>query len=318
MVAAGAPIDTWIARTLKREPPRSKSLLVTIFGDSIVPYADGIWLSDLIALLDPFGVNERLVRTSGFRLVEEGWLEAQREGRRSRYSLTPDGLKRVEHAGHRIYEAPPAEWDGRWTMVISRRAGSPVSDRVELRRELGWEGFGLLTAGVFLHPCADLEATREVLERLALTDSVVVLEARELGAISTAPVRSLVEECWNLEAIAGEYRRFLEEFGRVPEMLEAEVDGQREFVVQTLMVHAFRRVVLHDPRLPAELLPADWPGHAAYALAGTIYRGTFERVQKYVAGRLGPGGRLQPKRELRQLFGGLERGGAVPVNRVRG
>ena len=40
-----------------------------------------------------------------------------------------------------------------------------------------------------------------------------------------------------------------------------------------LMVHHYRRVVLHDPLLPEALLPADWPGRAARELCREIYRG---------------------------------------------
>ena len=34
-------------------------------------------LAGLIRLLAPFGINERLVRTSVFRLARDGWLKAK-------------------------------------------------------------------------------------------------------------------------------------------------------------------------------------------------------------------------------------------------
>jgi len=45
-------------------------------------------------LVRPFGISDRLVRTSVFRLAEEGWLDAQRDGRRSRYTLNPRSAAR--------------------------------------------------------------------------------------------------------------------------------------------------------------------------------------------------------------------------------
>lgn len=84
-----AGIEAWIRRTLDEDPPRSKSLIATIFGDAIAPHGPSIWLGDMIELLAPFGVNERLVRTSAFRLTEEGWLQTLREGRRSRFGKLP-------------------------------------------------------------------------------------------------------------------------------------------------------------------------------------------------------------------------------------
>jgi phenylacetic acid degradation operon negative regulatory protein len=40
-------------------------------------------LEALIDLLAPLGINERLVRTSVFRLAREGWLKAKPIGRRA-------------------------------------------------------------------------------------------------------------------------------------------------------------------------------------------------------------------------------------------
>src|SRR4051812_47904595 len=98
--------NEWIARFLASDPPRSKSLVMTIFGDAIAPHGKGVWLGSLIELLAPLGVTDRLLRTSVFRLVAEGWLVASREGRRSRYTLEPRALARFERAYRRIYAKP--------------------------------------------------------------------------------------------------------------------------------------------------------------------------------------------------------------------
>ena len=49
------------------------------------------------------------------------------------------------------------------------------------------------------------------------------------------------------------------------------------------LVHEFRRVTLHDPQLPSELLPSDWPETAAYALCRDLYRRTHERAERHLA-----------------------------------
>jgi phenylacetic acid degradation operon negative regulatory protein len=302
-------IADWIKRALKDEPPRSKSLIVTIFGDSIVPQASGIWLSELIELLKPFSVNERLVRTSAFRLAEEGWLESQREGRRSRYSLTPSGKQRVEHAYHRIYDPPPQHWKGMWTIVILSKTGNQVANRAELRRELEWEGFGILAPGIAVHPCADPATLNEVLERLHLTGSVMVLQARDLDTVPSLSASALGAECWNLDELASLYKRFLTRFRTALPLLGQGTNSQTSFIVQTLLIHSFRRVVLHDPRLPAALLPEAWPGHVAYDLCREIYLRTFEQANHYLAENLdeGSGGPLTPTKEFYNRLGGLAR-----------
>jgi phenylacetic acid degradation operon negative regulatory protein len=127
--ARGDPgLERWIRRVLAAAPPKAKSLVVTVWGDSIAPHGGAVWLSGLIGLLAPFGINERLVRTSVYRLAQEGWLSARQDGRRSLYRLTSQGQRRFEHAYRRIY-APPATdpWDGDWfAKVLTRAAVLPV------------------------------------------------------------------------------------------------------------------------------------------------------------------------------------------------
>ena len=66
-----------------------------IFGDGLEPRGGEIWLSNLIALAQPLGVNERLVRTSVYRLAQENWLERTASGRRSYYGLTDAGQRQL-------------------------------------------------------------------------------------------------------------------------------------------------------------------------------------------------------------------------------
>src|SRR3954470_15040424 len=108
----------WIATFLAAEPPRSKSLVMTVIGDAIAPHGGSAWLGSLIALLAPFGVTDRLLRTSVFRLAQEGWLVAKRDGRRSLYAILPSALPRFERANRRIYAPLAAHWDGSWTMLL--------------------------------------------------------------------------------------------------------------------------------------------------------------------------------------------------------
>src|SRR6266567_4018068 len=96
--ARRARIDRWIRREPARAPLKAKSVVVTVWGDAIAPHGGAVWLSGLIRLLAPLGLNERLVRTSVYRLVQEGWLTARQDGRRSLYRLTAAGLQRFEHA----------------------------------------------------------------------------------------------------------------------------------------------------------------------------------------------------------------------------
>ena len=65
------------------------SLIISVFGDAVLPRGSRIWLGSLIRLLEPLELNERLGRTSVFRLAKEEWLRTEPSGRRADYLLTP-------------------------------------------------------------------------------------------------------------------------------------------------------------------------------------------------------------------------------------
>jgi len=271
----------WIDRFLTTEPPRHKSLVMTLCGDTIAPHGGAFWLGSMIELLGPLGVSDRLVRTSVFRLVQEGWLVASREGRRSRYALEPKALPRFERANRRIYSAPGLHWDGRWTFVLAPNGSIDGDLRALLRKELEWEGFAMLATGVMAHPAPDRETLKEILARAAAGGKVFVCEAAELPGIGSRPLPELVNDAWDLDGVVAAYRGFIETFKPIADS-ETSLAPQDAFAIRTLLVHAYRRLQLHDPMLPLELLPAPWPGSEAYELAARIYRQTQARAEEHV------------------------------------
>jgi phenylacetic acid degradation operon negative regulatory protein len=302
-------VARWIRTELRTAPPKARSLIVTVWGDAIAPHGGSVWLSGLIRLLAPFGINERLTRTSVYRLAREGWIAARQDGRRSLYRLTPEGSRRFEHAYRRIYAPPTDRWDGGWEVVVAPPKAIAKRARNDLRKELGWEGFGALGPWLFVRPSgtSGSEALIDTLQALRTEGRIAVLAARDVAGAQ--PLGVFARECWNLQSVAAEYRRFIARFGRVIRTFDdgAGHHPQQCFVVRTLLIHEFRRVSLHDPRLPAALLPADWPGPAAYLLCRNFYRRTHQRAEQHLAGTLETGrGSLPPAAPyFYERFGGL-------------
>lgn len=263
----------WIADSLSLQAPRSKSLVMTVFGDAIAPHGGAVWLGSLIELLAPLGVTDRLVRTSVFRLVQEGWLSASREGRRSRYGFDAKSLPRFQRADRRIYAPPGLHWDGRWTLVLSPNGSIDADLRTALRKELEWEGFAMLGPGVLAHPAADTEGLADVLQRTGAAGRVFVLTSSELPGAGSRPLRELAQDGWDLTAVARSYVDFFRQFTPLLAVLRKETDiaPGAAFAIRSLLIHAYRRLQLHDPMLPIELLPAPWPGSDAYEVARAIY-----------------------------------------------
>lgn len=266
-------VSQWIEDFLRERPMRANSLIITIYGDAISSHGGSVWLGSFIKLVKPLGINDRLVRTSVFRLSKDSWLTSEHIGRRSYYGLTATGKRRFEHAHRRIYFQPKVHWEGDWQLVLTTSSALTPTQRDEVRKELQWEGFGLIAPGVLAHPSANLEPLLDILQSNEVQDSVVVLRAKSLGTLVNKPTRELVRDCWNLESISQDYKRFLDRFRPVLKSLKSarELDPEQCFVVRTLLMHEFRRTLLRDPQLPDQLLPHDWPGNAARQLCRELY-----------------------------------------------
>jgi phenylacetic acid degradation operon negative regulatory protein len=294
-----------VARFRRQRPLRGGSLIVTIFGDSLMPRGGAITLGSLIALAAPFGLNERLVRTAAARLAKEGWLEGHRTGKLSEYHLSRDGRARFAEATKRIYSEPATEWSGRWTVIIL--PPMRAAERKEIREELVWRGFGELSTNVFAHPELDSRSLSEPRRPAGLLSKVIVFDA---NLADEAAPHTLVSLGWDLEDLGSRYQRFVKRFERVHAALSGArtADTQACFIVRTLLIHEYRRLHLRDPLLPSRLLRANWPGAQAAALCGDIYARVFaaseahlSRVAAQLEGPLPP-----PDASVMQRFGGIK------------
>lgn len=306
-------LSDWITEALASERLNAQSLIVTLLGDSIAPFGGHFWLKSLIRLAEPLGLNERLVRTSVFRLTQDGWLRANRQGRRSEYQLTPEGFSRFEQAHSRIYSATPEGWDGQWTLLVMQAGIEAAPARLQLRRELAWEGFVALGQGVLGHPAPRRDALASMLHRLGLRDQVFVLSAKEIAPLRGRSLQEFATQAWPLEQLARDYEAFIQRFSPLLDSLdEAQARGQPipagpALLARTLLIHFFRRVQLRDPQLPAALLPKSWPGAQAYALSAALYRRLHTAADAHVLAHLkAESGFVPPLTPyVFQRFGGL-------------
>jgi phenylacetic acid degradation operon negative regulatory protein len=296
-----------VARFRRQRPLRGGSLIVTIFGDAIMPRGGAVALGSLIELAAPFGLNQRLVRTAVSRLAQEGWLEGRRVGKLSEYHLSTHGRERFAEATKRIYSAPDTQWSGRWTLIVV--PPMPAAQRRRIREELIWRGFGEISATVFAHPEFDSRELSSQRRSAGVLSKVIAFDAT-LAADDTP--QQLVQLGWDLEDLGARYQRFVKRFASVRTELERrrESDPKDCFLVRTLLIHEYRRLHLRDPLLPAQLLRADWPGAQAAALCRDIYAKVIAPSEAYlskIATRLS-GPLVAADSSVMRRFGGISAG----------
>ena len=261
------PLDR-IIEELKREPSRTGSIVITVFGDAIVPRGGSVWLGTLLEFFKALDIDGGVVRTAVSRLASDGWLERNRVGRNSFYRLAATGRHTFDIATRHIYDPPPQDWTGRFELLLIGNA----DDRDVSREALRSAGFGSPLPGVWVAPSGvpiPDEASRAIrLEVSAEDDSG----------------RRLLADSWPLENIADAYLKFMKTFEPLRSWItrRAPLANGDAFAARILLIHHYRRVVLRDPLLPLALLPKDWPGRAARALCGEIYRAILPASEQWL------------------------------------
>ena len=243
---------------LRSEPSRLWSIVITVYGDAIVPRGGSVWLGTLTRFFETLGTGEGAVRTAMSRLAADGWLTRSRVGRNSFYRLADKGRDTFEAATEHIYNPPILPWSGAFELAILSHTGERDAGRAALQQA----GFGTPSPGLWLAPkgvSLPLGAAEGALRLSASTDD--------------ATAARLAASAWPLARTAEGYLRFMGLFAPLAARLEAgeQLSATDGFAARILLIHAYRRVILRDPILPPPLLPADWPGQDARKLCGTIY-----------------------------------------------
>src|SRR5882672_1260925 len=259
---------TRIVDQLKREPSRTGSIVITVFGDAIVPRGGSVWLGTLLEFFDGLDIDSGVVRTAMSRLASDGWLERNKVGRNSFYRLDKKGRQTFDTATKHIYDPPLSDWTGRFELLLIGNG----EDRDASRDALKNAGFGSPLPGVWVAPSGV-----PVPEEAAGAIRLEVSAQDDNG-------RRLLSESWPLERTADAYLKFMKTFeplrasiGRGDVLSDADA-----FTARILLIHHYRRVVLRDPLLPTALLPSDWPGRAARTLCGEIYRALLPASEQWL------------------------------------
>lgn len=277
---------------LRAEPSRTWSLIVTLYGDAIVPRGGEVWLGTVLQFCAHLGIDEGVVRTAMSRLAADGWLERRRVGRHSFYGLAARGRETFREASARIYHAVAPPWAGHFDLVLTDR----TADRDRLRAGMGVAGFGALAPDIWVAPGGH-PAPR-------VPGRVLTLDLT--GDDETA--RALAARVWPLDGLAAAYERFLAAFRPVGTALAGgrRLSDADQLAARVLLVHEFRRVVLRDPLLPSAILPPAWPGAEARRLCAALYARVREGSERWLDrhGRADPDVALPPARGLDDRFAG--------------
>lgn len=234
------------------------SFIVTIYGDVVEPRGGLLWMGTLIEICGQVGISETLVRTAVSRLVAAGRLEGTRQGRRSYYRLTDAARAEFTAAAERIFAAAAPRRT--WRFVLGEEPGP----------ELAGRGFVALAPGVLLGPDDG--------------GPVPGIAFHATWQQDAAGLRQLAAAHWRLDERAAAIDAFVARFaGLEPALAAGAPEPGAALLARLILVHAWRAIVLDDPRLPPDALPIGWSEPAARTLFARLYGALSPAADSHVA-----------------------------------
>ncbi len=246
------------------------SVIITFFGDAVVPRGGVVAAVTVQALMQRFGIEPGAVRTALSRLVRDGWVVREKRGRQSYYTLSRQGAQPFEQATRRIYsggETRSRDSQGEWLLLVNPHADAQWMQSILARV-----------------PAVRLNASCVLIDQPALVDFEPVDRAEVLAMRGT--IDKVPEWVLNLAGPVGIARGFttlLERF----EMMEAAhgndtIDVTEAMAARCLLIHEWRRVLLKSADLSPLLLPPDWPRESCRAFVAGLYRSLLPQSEQWL------------------------------------
>ena len=262
-------LDAFIRQSTSSAP----HIIMTIFGISILPHGEEIWLGSLAKLLKPLGINERLVRTAVFRLTKDSWLKGNKVGRKSFYSLNDEHKVEFEKTEQSIFYQPD-NWDGDWRLVVGVSMEKTREKRQQFRKALLRNGFSSVAPHVFAHPTFSVEEIKSLLNQYDQGQFHVILNAcdAESKPLKFVEVEGILHRDTR-EFLQEKYQEFIDEYQDIAGNVDCidELSSEECFLINTLVMNDYRHLLWHDKIGSNILLDEEWIGHQTRQLVATLY-----------------------------------------------
>ena len=238
--------NNWFAESVEvltyNRNQRVWSIIVSLFGDLAQRPGDRISGAVLSRITEPMGIKPEAMRVALHRLRSDGWIQSEREGRTSHYSLTESGLSQSREASPRIY-AREVTYPEAWQLSVTptARQGGKSARGKAMRRK----GVLPVAPGVFL---ASAQA-ETIVDSLTMTGIIDHVPDWLRQKIASAEVLQAYED------LITALDRFADIHNEVQYLEPLQVATLR-----TIIVHVWRRALFSHANLPPQFFPDEWRG----------------------------------------------------------
>ena len=241
------------------------SIVITIFGDAIVPRGGQVPLAELLTLTERMGIAPNALRAAMSRLAKDGWVEREKTGRTSTYSLSALGTQTFGPATEQIY------------------ADAFTKDPMPVH--------------LALHPTVGAVGEMQVgTDALNLRPGVSLLFGTPPSDGSTLLAKTGEDfPDWTQDEVAacisgGDYA----DLATLLDALDTPPDTPLDALcLRVLLIHYWRRLVLRHPPIPLFVLPKNWSGHRAQERVKQLYKANLDLSERWWATPTPKAGRTQ-------------------------
>jgi len=213
-----------------------------------------------------------------WRNIKTGYIEKVIKNGMPYLRLTSRGQRKVIR-DFSLLRFQKSKWDKKWRVVIFDILELNRKTRDRMRRKLRELGFGMFQQSVYISPHDLARDFAEFTESEGLDEWVYVLE---VSRIASGDTKSLANKIWKLDKINEKYskiegdvqRNDLISFNGRSKKLHLN-SRERNIEIQEGIKKIYEKyleVVVQDPFLPYELLPADWTGDRVRNLIGRLVK----------------------------------------------
>jgi phenylacetic acid degradation operon negative regulatory protein len=194
------------------------------------------------------------------RLVTEGLIEAEAEGKEAKYRITSLGRSTIAPLDPTQYWN--RAWDQKWHILTFDLPESRKRDRKLLWQALRARKLGMVQKSVWVWPHNLEPVLQEIIRVEGLPEAFCGFEVSRLFLCSNAEI---VASSWPWEEINREHSAALAKIDTATDLMKSATNtvelGRPADIVRRAYNEAFR----FDPLLPKELSPADYRGREVYA-----------------------------------------------------
>lgn len=196
-----------------------------------------------------------------WRNIKTGYIEKVEKNGEIYIRLTAQGNQKAIR-DFPLLSLQRRKWDKKWRIVIFDIQEVNKNVRERLRKKLKELGFGMIQKSVFISPHDIIKDFLEFIENFELEESVYAFETSNLAV---GDLKELANKVWKLEVLNEKYKHIVD---RACEIKNSHLTATRDRInsLNATLRSEYLEILLHDPFLSKELLPADWAGNEAKKL----------------------------------------------------